>query len=173
MNEGIWPKHYRNMNGWTWPKYPWKWRKFLSALNSLGRRTWTVEYDRNNLVVLMIWFWFYWFGHIQPFMFVFVIHFWSSFIGGIFSVMHKFFGHIHSVMLIWSNDYSYSKLTSNEYSAKYLKHVLANNNSVLHNFFWPSFLLVFFQFVVIGTLQMDYRWGLFRRQGPTQIKLLQ
>ena len=37
-----------NMNGWTWPKYPWKWPKFISALNSLGRRTWTVEYDQNN-----------------------------------------------------------------------------------------------------------------------------
>ena len=47
------------MNGWTWPKYPWKWPKFLSALNSLGRWTWTVEYDRNN------WFWSYSTVHVR------------------------------------------------------------------------------------------------------------
>ena len=53
----------------------------------------------------------FWFGHIQPFMFVVVILFRSSsslsyffgqvpsfmFFGVIFSVMYKFFGHIHSV----------------------------------------------------------------------------
>ena len=44
-----------NMNGWTWPKYPWKWLEFKSALNSLGWRTWTVEYDLNNHSVMLNW----------------------------------------------------------------------------------------------------------------------
>ena len=63
-----------------------------------------------KLVVLMIWFWFFdsvifnhsclslsfFFGQVPSFMFV----------GVIFSVMYKFFDHIHSVMLIRWNDYS-------------------------------------------------------------------
>ena len=58
-----------NMNGGTWPKYPWKWPKFMSRI---------------------------YFGQVPSFMFVSVMS----------SVMYKFFGHIHSVMLIRSNDYS-------------------------------------------------------------------
>ena len=52
----------------------------------------THEYDRNSSCSLFSYF----FGQLPSLMFV----------GVIFSVMHKFFGHIHSVMLIRSKDCS-------------------------------------------------------------------
>ena len=46
------------------------------------------------------------------------------FVGVILSVMNKFFGHIHSVMLIRSNDYS--SLTSLSYTPECLAMQLGN-----------------------------------------------
>ena len=43
---------------------------------------------------------FFNFGHIHPFMFQ-----WLMFVGVIFLVMYKFFGHIHWVILNRSNEY--------------------------------------------------------------------
>ena len=93
-----------NLNRWIWPKL------IKKSINSWRWRTCTVEDDRKKLVVLIIWFLFfdsvifnrscsllsYFFGQVPSFMFV----------GLIFSVMYKFFGRIHSVMLIRTNDCS-------------------------------------------------------------------
>ena len=86
-----------NLNCRKWPKYGWIWAFVLK------RRTWTGEYYRNKLIsviftcsVLCSGNIYYIFGQVQQVMFV----------GVNFLVMFKFFGHIHSVILNWSSDYS-------------------------------------------------------------------
>ena len=71
-----------NMNGWTWPKCPWKWPKFLSGLNLLGRWTWTVEYDRINVCQCDLFghvqiFWSYSFGHVELVKWLFLLN-WAE-----------------------------------------------------------------------------------------------
>ena len=60
------------------------------------------------------------------------------FVGVIFSVMFKFFGHIHSVMLNWSNDYSSKQVVyfqffrvSQSIHNIFSEYVLANKKPVI------------------------------------------
>ena len=95
MNDGTWPKDYTDeherLNMTEIPM------KMTEILNSLGRQTWMVEYDRIKK--------FFNFGHIHPLMFVVVIHFRSS------SIVHvcrcDLFGH---VQIFWS--YSFGHIES-------------------------------------------------------------
>ena len=49
MTDGSWPKDYTDEHEQlNMTEIPMKMLKFLSALNSLGRQTWTVEYDKNK-----------------------------------------------------------------------------------------------------------------------------
>ena len=69
------------------------------------------------------------FGQVPSFMFVVVI----------LSVMYKFFGHIHSVVLIWSNDYSSLLMMSlpwgGSHTSRFLK-VSKRFAKLNRNLFW-------------------------------------
>ena len=102
-----------NLNGWIWRKTQ-KWKKIIKLINLNG------------------WIWP---KNVSCCLTFSVMFKWCMFVGVIFSVMYKCFGHIHLVILNWSNDYSsiffyfflfYKKEIDGDFNAKMCRKWLYN-----------------------------------------------